>query len=708
MIDHKKGRKPLLSISLLVSNHIDTIRNCMESIKPLLEALPSELIAVDTGCTDGSIDIVREYADEIVQFTWCNDFSKARNAGLEKATGEWFLYLDDDEWFEDVSEMIAFFQTGEYKQYDQAWYVQRNYDNLAGSSFSDFYVGRMAKNVPGLHFQHRVHECFSTNYTALKIFSSYVHHYGYVFRTPEEKRKKCERNIRLVEVEYQENPRDLRMISQLVQEYTVIGWLDKAEALIMKTWEENREYAMNPFMQELLLYLIRFNEKREQWDAAEEKIKEIEQNYPLGELAKLACLVEHIIAGSHRDAYAYMLEKIPGYFALYEEIQSKGDEMRRQQMMSLVYYASADMYYQIVLAGVKAMLQTQDFSLAEDIYTKVDWVNEREQAAELCMSCMQAFAVTGNKTILFPYAEQMLQNEGMYEAFLDGAERLVTIAPDKRVIFVEEIEKLHRQESYFKMLHAEYCLLQREPEAVKEAVEAYFADSTGKYDAKLAALFLIEPDYVNEVLRHVDMSTFQEAVGCVAQRYSLEQIIQNLDALEEAWDKKKEVYFRYFKMTVCEEYLLAATENVSEALWQYVEAVLLYTQLYYNKTLLTQKNWNLLPRNSRFALWMKQAALCKNAGDRTGWMERVKQASECYAPMIPAVQAALEEEAGKQKKAAVSPEMRELAEQLKKNIRELIQIKQVKEAKELLAALEQYVPDDEEIAVLKEMLVSQL
>ena len=106
-----KKEKKILTISLLVSNRKDTIRKCMESIKPLLEALPSELIAVDTGCTDGSIEIVKEYADLIVNFPWCHDFAAARNAGLEKAQGEWFLYLDDDEWFEDVTEIIQFFKS---------------------------------------------------------------------------------------------------------------------------------------------------------------------------------------------------------------------------------------------------------------------------------------------------------------------------------------------------------------------------------------------------------------------------------------------------------------------------------------------------------------------------------------------------------------------------------------------------------------------
>ena len=68
-----QDNKVVLSISLLVSNRIDTIRKCMESIKPILQELPSELIAVDTveeGKSDGSIEVVREYTEKIIPFTW--------------------------------------------------------------------------------------------------------------------------------------------------------------------------------------------------------------------------------------------------------------------------------------------------------------------------------------------------------------------------------------------------------------------------------------------------------------------------------------------------------------------------------------------------------------------------------------------------------------------------------------------------------------
>ena len=127
-----QDKKIVLSISLLVSNRLDTIRKCMESLRPILEVLPSELIAVDTvepGKSDGSIEVVREYTEKIVPFAWCNDFAAARNAGLKMAQGEWFMYIDDDEWLEDVSPIIAFFESGEYKNYKSANYTVRSYTN---------------------------------------------------------------------------------------------------------------------------------------------------------------------------------------------------------------------------------------------------------------------------------------------------------------------------------------------------------------------------------------------------------------------------------------------------------------------------------------------------------------------------------------------------------------------------------------------------
>lgn len=118
MADSKsRQKKPVLSISLLASNRKATIRKCLDSLKPIMEQVESELIIVDTGCDEETHDILLEYTSHVILFEWCKDFSKARNAGLKEAKGEWFLFIDDDEWFSDVSEIVEFFHSGEYKNY---------------------------------------------------------------------------------------------------------------------------------------------------------------------------------------------------------------------------------------------------------------------------------------------------------------------------------------------------------------------------------------------------------------------------------------------------------------------------------------------------------------------------------------------------------------------------------------------------------------
>ena len=234
-----------LSISLLASGRAASLERCLDSLRPLMMQVPSELIVVFTGTDERVREIAERYTDQVIPFTWCNDFSAARNAGLKAARGEWFMYIDDDEWFEDTTEIRDFFLSGECQNFGAACYIQRNYLSWDGIRHSDFHAFRMARNVPGMHFKNPIHEEMAPRLDPCKYFDSYVHHYGYVLENKSDK-EKTERNVPLLLEAIHENPSYIKNYIQLVQEYcTESDWENaekycrKASILKMEKYERN-------------------------------------------------------------------------------------------------------------------------------------------------------------------------------------------------------------------------------------------------------------------------------------------------------------------------------------------------------------------------------------------------------------------------------------------------------------------------------------
>lgn len=228
MIDENNNSQPiLLTISILVSGR-DTTRRCLDSLKKLRERVPCELILTDTGCTEEMKGWLKEYADKIIPFTWCNDFAAARNAGLRQASGKWFLYMDDDEWFEDTSEIEEFFLSGEYKRFHSALYKVRNYGDRQGVSYQDSYVSRMSEMMEGSQFVYPIHEILLPGTEPVKYLEDYVHHFGYAYVTEEERRKKNERNLPLLQKLHRQEKHNIRHNVQLILEYNDAGEYGKA------------------------------------------------------------------------------------------------------------------------------------------------------------------------------------------------------------------------------------------------------------------------------------------------------------------------------------------------------------------------------------------------------------------------------------------------------------------------------------------------
>ncbi len=213
----------ILSISLLTGGNNPYLRNCLESLKEIRTDIPSELIIVDTGCEQVDRNLIESYADDIVDFSWCEDFAAARNAGLEKCSGEWFLYLDDDEVFMDTKAIVHFFASGEYKNYGMAGYVIRNLYDETSENYRDFVALRLFRRSMDTHFEFAIHENIMPQIGESKNINAVAYHYGYLSADIEKLAGKRQRNMKILQAELAKNPMEMHYANHLVNEYSAAG-----------------------------------------------------------------------------------------------------------------------------------------------------------------------------------------------------------------------------------------------------------------------------------------------------------------------------------------------------------------------------------------------------------------------------------------------------------------------------------------------------
>lgn len=82
-----------ISVCMIVKNEEATLARCLDS----LGAVPDEIVVVDTGSTDKTMQIAAQYTDKVFSFPWVDDFAAARNFSLSKAVCDYVYVADADE-----------------------------------------------------------------------------------------------------------------------------------------------------------------------------------------------------------------------------------------------------------------------------------------------------------------------------------------------------------------------------------------------------------------------------------------------------------------------------------------------------------------------------------------------------------------------------------------------------------------------------------
>lgn len=82
-----------ISLAMIVKDEAKVLARCLDSVKDVVD----EIVIVDTGSTDGTLDIAKRYTDKVLYFDWIDDFSAARNFSFDQCTKDFILWLDADD-----------------------------------------------------------------------------------------------------------------------------------------------------------------------------------------------------------------------------------------------------------------------------------------------------------------------------------------------------------------------------------------------------------------------------------------------------------------------------------------------------------------------------------------------------------------------------------------------------------------------------------
>ena len=220
----KSDSKLKISACYIVKNEEKTLPQSIESLKSAVD----EIIVVDTGSTDKTIEIAKSYDAKVIETTWQDDFSTPRNLAIDNATGDWIIFIDADEYFirpnkvrnaiEKLSNTEAIFMMR----------IDIDEDNGGKEINRDYYL-RAFRNVDYLRFKGLIHENVENingNGFNYKMAGDdlILYHTGYSATKAD---GKLQRNLAILQTEIDKEGMQLRHHIALVDCYFALGDYEK-------------------------------------------------------------------------------------------------------------------------------------------------------------------------------------------------------------------------------------------------------------------------------------------------------------------------------------------------------------------------------------------------------------------------------------------------------------------------------------------------
>ncbi|MFI3175370.1 MAG: glycosyltransferase, partial [Bacillota bacterium] len=424
-----------LTIGMIVKNEEKYLERCLLALEPLRQQIDCELIITDTGSTDRTVEIAKNYADTFLTFEWCNDFAAARNQGLSRAKGHWFMFVDADEIADEetIDKLIQFMKSDTRDTYDNATVDIINYKDKKEIDF-DLLVASRLTNLEKREqkFTGALHENLHWTDNSFAIQTKF-YHYGY---TDAMKPKKLVRNQEILDIMMEETPNVMHIHQANINNQTDVF---KKIALCEETMKLAEEKKMDDNETHFVsMQLVRCYHFVDRFDDFEALLDKYLTNETRDILPKLEILYAAAFTYGIENSTEKKVKYYKAYLEMYQALESKPDTVymgmcpyfsnTQEKFVETSFLLASHYLEQEDLAMVNQLLNDINFKRYEEVF---DNPSRKMEYMALAMRSKSEDLILR----LYEYIKQNKKEEQIL-AFIDSLNDIYyTIANDKKMIF---------------------------------------------------------------------------------------------------------------------------------------------------------------------------------------------------------------------------------------------------------------------------------
>lgn len=212
-----------LGLALIVKDEEKTLPRCLSNISKIAD----QIVIVDTGSTDKTKEVARQFTDDIYNFEWIDDFSAARNYSLSKLNTGWGLWLDADDYVGREECSTIRFLTQNPGPHTAFAFQTHCLNDFGDTELINTRI-RLIRMDRSYVFERRIHEFLNLRGDEAKVEHLGIIHGGPALAGTKNKEYQIQFNLKILRKEIVERPGDLFVLFNLARALKGAGEIKEA------------------------------------------------------------------------------------------------------------------------------------------------------------------------------------------------------------------------------------------------------------------------------------------------------------------------------------------------------------------------------------------------------------------------------------------------------------------------------------------------